>query len=267
MKKYLSFFRLRFIMGLQYRAAALGGMATQFFWGGMSILVYRAFYESDSGAFPMSFQATASYIWLQQAFLALFAAWLLENDIFDSIMDGSVAYELCRPVSIYNMWFTRSAANRFSRVVLRCVPILLFASFLPAPYGIAAPASMKHFIFFLLAMLLGCMVTIAFFMVMYGLTFFTISPNGLRILITSGVEFLAGAIIPIPFFPDKVRMILELLPFASMQNVPFLIYGGSLTDAQMMKAVLLQAGWAVILIALGKTLCAFAEKKVVVQGG
>ena len=32
MKKYLSFFRLRFITGLQYRTAALAGIATQFFW-------------------------------------------------------------------------------------------------------------------------------------------------------------------------------------------------------------------------------------------
>ena len=32
MKKYLSFFRLRFSMGLQYRTAALAGMVTQFFW-------------------------------------------------------------------------------------------------------------------------------------------------------------------------------------------------------------------------------------------
>ena len=43
MKKYLSFFRLRFITGLQYRTAALAGIATQFFWGAMEILTFRAF--------------------------------------------------------------------------------------------------------------------------------------------------------------------------------------------------------------------------------
>ena len=105
MKKYWSFFRLRFSMGLQYRTAAIAGMVTQFFWGGMNILVYRAFYESDAAAFPMTLEATCSYIWLQQAFLVLFAAWLIEHEIFDNIMNGNVAYELCRPISIYNMWF------------------------------------------------------------------------------------------------------------------------------------------------------------------
>ena len=55
MKKYLSFFRLRFTMNLQYRAAAFGGVATQFAWGFMEIMVFRAFYRADPGAFPMSF--------------------------------------------------------------------------------------------------------------------------------------------------------------------------------------------------------------------
>ena len=59
MKKYLSFFRLRFTMGLQYRAAALGGITTQFAWGFMEIMIFAAFYRADAGAFPMSFSATA----------------------------------------------------------------------------------------------------------------------------------------------------------------------------------------------------------------
>ena len=58
MRKYLAFFRLRFSMGLQYRAAAVAGIVTQFFWGAMELLAFRAFYQADPGAFPMSFQAT-----------------------------------------------------------------------------------------------------------------------------------------------------------------------------------------------------------------
>lgn len=267
MKKYWAFFRLRFSMGLQYRVAAAAGIVTQFFWGGMNILVYRAFYETDAEAFPMSFQATSTYIWLQQAFLALFAAWMVENEIFENIMNGNVAYEMCRPVSIYNMWFSRSMANRLARALLRCFPVLLFAAFLPAPFGIGKPASIGHLGLFLVAMFLGFGVTVAFFMMIYGLTFFTISPNGLRILISSVVEFLAGAIIPLPFFPDKIRTVLELLPFASMQNVPLRIYSGSMSGEEMIKGILLQAVWLVVLVIIGKVLLAFAEKKIVVQGG
>ena len=115
MKKYLSFFRMRFLMGLQYRAAAAAGVVTQFTWGFMELLVFRAFYQADASAFPMSFEAVASYIWLQQAFLALFMAWMMEAEIFSSIVDGNIAYEMCRPIHIYSMWFARSVANRVSK--------------------------------------------------------------------------------------------------------------------------------------------------------
>lgn len=267
MKKYLSFFRLRFCMGLQYRAAALAGIITQFAWGFLEIMVYRAFYEADAEAFPMTLSATVSYIWLQQAFLAFFAAWMLENEIFDSIMNGNIAYELCRPVKIYNMWFSRSIANRISRAVLRCFPVLIVAAFLPKPYGLDAPKSAGHFLVFLAALILGLAVTVAFCMLVYALTFFTISPQGLRMLFTLAVEFFAGGVIPLPFFPDRIKEIMELLPFASMQNVPLRIYSGSLTNAQMMKAIILQIFWLFVLVAAGRLLCKTAEKRVCVQGG
>lgn len=267
MKKYLSFFRLRFSMGLQYRAAALAGIATQFAWGGMEILVFRAFYEADASSFPMSFSAAASYIWMQQAFLALFAAWMIENEIFDSISNGNIAYELCRPIRIYDMWFSRSMALRLSRAVLRCFPILIFAAFLPEPYGMCAPTSIFHFLLFLITLLLGLMVTVAFCMLVYILTFFTISPDGLRMVFVSAVEFFAGAVIPLPFFPRKLQLLFELLPFASMQNVPLRIYSGSMTEPEMTKAMILQVFWLIVLAAGGRALSIFAEKKVVVQGG
>ena len=172
-------------MGLQYRAAAIAGMTTQFAWGFLEIMMYRAFYEADAGAFPMTFSATSSYIWLQQAFLAFFAAWMMDNEIFDSIVSGNIAYELCRPIRVYNMWFSRNIANRLSRAVLRCFPILFVAAFLPEPYGIAKPVDVVHFALFILTLILGLMVTVAFCMLVYVLTFFTISPQGLRMVFTS----------------------------------------------------------------------------------
>lgn len=267
MYKYLSFFRLRFSMGLQYRAAALAGIATQFFWGFLEILVYRAFYDSGANSFPMSLSATVSYIWLQQAFLAFFAVWMLENEIFDAIINGDIAYELCRPINIYTMWFSRSLANRLSRAVLRCFPILIVAAFLPEPYGLNAPRHPLDFLLFLITLLLGLAVTVAFCMLVYSLAFFTISPQGLRILFMSTVEFFAGAVIPLPFFPEKVQRVMELFPFASMQNVALRIYSGSMSDTEMVKAIFLQIVWLIILILFGKLLCSIAEKRVTVQGG
>ncbi len=265
--KYISFFRIRFISGLQYRAAALGGVVTQFAWGFMSILMFRAFYSENTDAFPMTFQAVASYIWLQQAFLSLFMPWVLENDIFKTITDGSIAYELCRPINIYNMWFVKNVASRLSKALLRSVPILLVAAFLRAPYELRPPASLHAVLWFLITAFLGLMVVVAFCMIIYILAFFTLSPLGLRILMTGLVEFLAGAIIPLPFLPEGIRIIIELLPFASIQNVPLRIYTGDISGVEIYARAGLQLFWFILLVFSGKLLIRKAERKVVVQGG
>ena len=267
MRKYLAFFRLRFSMGLQYRTAALAGMVTQFFWGFMEILVFRAFYAADPGAFPMTLEATVSYVWLQQAFLAIFAAWLLDADILESISSGHVAYELCRPVEIYDMWFAHSMASRLAKVALRCFPILIVASLLPAPYGICPPPDAAHFALFLVSLTLSFLVAVAFYMWIYIGSFYTVSTAGLRLMVASLVEFLSGGGIPLPFFPDGVRHVLELLPFAAMQNAPLRIFGGGMTVAQMRVTIALQVFWLAALVLGGRAMCRAAVRRVTVQGG
>lgn len=267
MKKYISFFRLRFAMGLQYRTAALAGVVTQFFWGFMEILVLRAFYEADPAAYPMTIEGTCCYIWLQQAFLALLSVNTFDRELMNCVTDGGIAYELCRPVSVYDMWFARNLAVKTSQAMLRCVPILAVVIFLPKGYGLTAPRDALHFILFLWTLFMGLSVLIATQMIIYMIMFFTLSVEGVKSFFGAVMELLTGAVIPIPFFPEEVQRALELLPFGAMQNVPYRIYSGDLAGTQMGRAVLMQIFWFAVLSALGKVLMHRAERRVVVQGG
>ena len=267
MKKYWSFFRMRFLGGLQYRAAAWAGVATQFAWGFLRLLMFRAFYEADAAAFPMELGHIASYIWLQQAFLTAFAVWYFDNDIFESITNGTVAYELARPMSLYSMWFVKNLAIRVSRVSLRCLPVLAVACLLPAPYGLGLPASPKAFACFAVAMVGTLLLVVAFMMLIYIATFYTLSSLGLRIMAAAVCDLLTGALIPLPFLPEGFRKIVELTPFAAMENLPLQIYCGSLTGAAMGKAMLLQAFWLIVFIAGGALWMQRSLRRVVVQGG
>ena len=266
-KKYLSFFRITFTGGLQYRAAALGGISTQFAWSFMSILLYRAFYTENAVAFPMEFDALVSYIWLQQAFLAIFMLWFMDNDIFAVIRSGNVAYELIRPIDLYNMWFIKNAAVRLAKAVLRCFPILIIIVFIPAPYGLSMPANAGAFLMFLLTMFLGFLVVCSFCMLIYIVAFFTLNPMGIRIIALSLTELLAGAVIPLPFFPDVIRKIVLLTPFAAMQNLPLRAYSGDAAGAELLTGMLLQVFWFAIMIATGRVWMKKAIKNAVVQGG
>ncbi|HOC06840.1 MAG: ABC transporter permease [Bacillota bacterium] len=267
MKPYLAIFRLRFINGLQYRSAALAGMATQFAWGFMEILAFAAFYKANPAAFPMEFSHTVSYIWLQQAFLALFMVWFFEGEIFDSITTGNIAYELARPIDLYGRWFSQTAANRVAKAVLRSLPILLVAALVPAPYRLSLPPAAGQFILFLISVLLSLGVVVSFSMLIYITTVYTLSAAGGRLIAAALADFLAGAIIPLPFFPQPFRAIAEVLPFAAMQNMPLRIYSGNIAGRAALWGIGIQIFWLAVLTLFGRVMMKKALGKVVVQGG
>lgn len=267
MRKYQALFRIRFSSGLQYRAAALGGIATQFAWGFMELLAFSAFYRANPAAFPMEFSQTASYIWLQQAFLALFMTWFYEAEIFETITSGAIAYELVRPIDLYNRWFCHSAANRLARAVLRCFPILIVAFIVPEPLRMSLPSDLRQLGLFLISVPLSLGVVVAFNMLVYVSAFFTLSPLGVRIMASILADFLAGGIIPLPFFPDSIRGVVELLPFAAMQNMPLRIYSGHISGAAAVCGLFLQVFWLLILVGIGRAWMKLALRRAVVQGG
>jgi len=242
-------------------------MATQFAWGFMEIFAFAAFYRANPGAFPMKFSETVSYIWMQQAFLALFMMWFWENDIAAAIMEGSISYEMVRPVDLYNRWFCQAAANRLARALLRCAPILIVALIMPEPYRMSLPANAGHFLLFLLSLLLSLGVVVSFSMLMYISLFYTLSPMGVRIIVAVLSDFLAGATVPLPFFPEPFRKVAELLPFAAMQNMPLRIYTGNINGVDVLYGVMLQVFWLAVLLLVGRFAMRRAQKKVVVQGG
>ena len=246
MRACISFFLMRLKSGLQYRTAAWAGIVTQFFWGFMEIRLYYAFYDASPERFPLTVAQLTRYVWLRQALLALFNAWSFEMELFDIILKGDVAYELCRPASLYGMWFARSLALRISRVVLRCVPLLVVTSLLPAPWGLGGPASLGAFAAFLVSMTLSacvCVVTLPL------------------------VELFSGALIPLPFMSAGLADIVQMSPFGAMQNAPLRIYSGNITGTELTQVLMLQLFWLMALGLIGYAMQRHGLRRLCVQGG
>lgn len=120
---------------------------------------------------------------------------------------------------------------------------------------------------FLFTLMTGLAVTVAICMLIYISAFFTLSPDGIRMAALCVIEFLSGAVIPLPFLPDNMRKLISLLPFASMQNVPLRIYSCDLSGSSMQHAVCLQLIWLLLLVTAGRQLTVLALRKVTLQGG
>ena len=267
MRFYLSYFKLRFITGLQYRAAALAGFATQLFFGLVFVMIYLAFYESSSGDTPMKIQELISYLWLNQAFFSLFYMMYKDGEIFEIIRNGNIAYELIRPKKLYFMWFAKIIGQRLAMVTLRCLPVLAIAFFLPHPYKLGLPISILGFILFLISMIVGTVLMTAIVTLYPVLMLKTLNEKGIAQIFSALADLLSGLIVPIPFFPKFLQVISNYLPFRYVSDLPFRIYTGNIGIQEGLIGIGIQIVWIFIVILVGYTLTNKSLKRVVVQGG
>lgn len=267
MRTYISNFKLRFVSSLQYRAAALAGIPTQIFFGLVYIMVYVAFYESGSGEVPISFMQLASYLWLNQIFYSLTNMWYRDQEILDLIKNGNISYELCRPVDIYNMWYSKIISTRLASVCLRAIPVTIVAFLLPDPIGLSLPSTIASFLLFILALILGTFLMTSIVTLYNIITLFTMNEVGVTGIFIAISDLLSGMVIPVVFFPKFLQVISNFLPFKYISDFPFRIYSGNIPTSEALIGLIVQMIWVLIIILIGKLLMKYISKRMTVQGG
>ena len=126
MISYWAIVSARFRSLLQYRSAALAGLVTQIVWGMIRVMIFQAFYSSTNAEQPMDGSDVETYIWLGQAFLAALP-WNIDTDLRSLIRSGGIGYELVRPVDLYSYWLSRALSWRTAPMLMRAIPLLIFA--------------------------------------------------------------------------------------------------------------------------------------------
>ncbi len=263
---YLSYFKTRFNAGLQYKVAAIAGLLTQIFWGLLYCFIYQAFY-SNASIPDISFKEIITYVWLNQAFIALIYINVKDVDILKSIVDGTVAYELVRPYRLYNWWYIKLLAYKFSSCLLRFGPIILLGFILPAPFNLSLPYSFLSFVLFIITLLLGTILLCGILMIIHSIAFFTVNYKGIFSISCQLMALVSGFVIPVPLLPDIVKKITYYMPFRLIGDLPFRIYSGNISTNVAIMDILLQFIWIIIIIIIGFSLMKKALGKVFIQGG
>jgi ABC-2 type transport system permease protein len=267
MRAYYSLFKMRLLKGLQYRAAALAGVSTQFFWGFMFVMIFEAFYKSTTAAQPISFRELIQVLWLQQSFLVFIMLWIRDPELINLITSGNIAYELCRPADLYSFWYAKLIAQRLSGALLRCFPILIVAVLLPYPYNFTLPSNFTTFFLFLITLTLGLILIVAISMLIYISIFYTMSGVGSMLIFGVFGEFFSGLVIPVPLMPEALKKLVYVLPFRYTSDLPFRIYAGNIGMREAVVSIGVQLIWILVIVTLGKLWMGKALKRVVVQGG
>jgi ABC-2 type transport system permease protein len=270
-RPYLAIFAARFAMLLQYRAAALAGIATQFWFGAIMVMALTAFYGSGRGAPSITLAQAITYIWLGQAFLGLLP-WNVDTEIAAMMRSGNVAYERLRPVDTYFYWFARALAWRAAGTLLRSIPLLVTTAVLLPPMGLGdwslrPPPSLEAFALFALSMVAVLLLSSAITTLLNISVIWTVSGQGINAVSNSLVVILSGMVIPLPLFPDWAQAFLFIQPLAGLVDIPYRIYFANLSGAAALGGIALQITWTLLLIGLGRLLMTRTMRRVQVQGG
>ncbi len=271
LRSYVSVVAARFRVLLQYRAAALAGVATQIFWGCIKLMVLGAFYAVAVTTPPMTFTAIVAYVWLGQVLFGLLPS-NHDPELQGLFTSGGVAYELLRPLDLYWFWFARTLAFRTAPTLSRMVPGIIFATLvLPLiglpEWALPAPASVAHGLMFLLSFVVTVMLSCAITILITISMFWMIEGRGISTFMYGVVPVFSGMIVPLPLFPDWMQPFLYWQPFRGLCDVPFRIYSGDIPLAMASQEIMLQVMWTVILVLFGYGLIARARVRLVVQGG
>ncbi len=265
MSSYLGIFKMHFKGEMHYRAKALSGVVTQFFWGLMYIYLYSAF-MGRGGIEGFSTSQMVTYVWLGQAFFAMRYV-NTPKKVCQQIENGDICYNFVRPLNLYNQWYASYIGSTLASTLLRFLPIIVIAFLLPSGMGMSLPVSIEAFLLFLVALILGMLINGAISMFSVYLTFITQSSRGVSSIVNTITAVFGGILIPLPMFPQAMQQVLNFLPFRFISDLPFRIYMGNVDIKTALIQIAISLAWLVILILIGKLLIKSSLKKTVIQGG
>jgi ABC-2 type transport system permease protein len=123
------------------------------------------------------------------------------------------------------------------------------------------------FLIYLLSCVLAYLVNF-FFNICFGFLAFVVKYLwGANMMKACVVGFLSGTIIPLAFLPKPLETAFLILPFASLNYTPVMIYMGKYTGLEMLWYMGLQLFWVFAFWALSKLLWKLSVKRLCVQGG
>jgi len=264
---YLEFSRVGFVNILAFRLRYYTGIITYLINVTVYYFIWHAVYGQGAGATTV----LAGYD-LGQMLTYVAVGWIIRSFYWNTIdqemayevLEGKIAMELIKPISVQGMWLARAAGESAFRLGMLTAPT---AAVIALVFPVRPPTSALHFVLFVVAVL-GSFLLMGAINFMIGTC--AIPLKSILALIRAKywlLELLSGLLIPIRFFPEPLRVISSWLPLEHIAYTPLQIYLGKLTAAQAARALLLQWLWVVALLGLGAWWWRRATRKITIHGG
>ncbi len=263
-KAYVTSFYIEARRQTRYRAAALGGIVTQLFFGMVLVTLYHTLGQ-ENGEGPDFFRRTATYVWLQQIFFRAF--FNMDSELNEQVLSGNVAYSMLRPVDLHSWWLCRAMAQKLVGVTMRILPMVVLQFLLPPQWRMLGPADPVSFARFLLSLPIGFLVIAQVNLIASAVTMRTLDNRGISGMISLVMMIFSGNIIPLTLLPERLQTVIRLQPFAQMLDAPIRMYLGGMTADEWAMTLGIQLMWLVLLWGLSRWMWRRNLIRIEVQGG
>ena len=267
LRRHLALTRAGIMESLQYRLGTAVTLFANLIYLVLVYFLWKAIYASAGTDVVngMTFTDTMIYLILATAlfnFLEMFVVW----DMSRSIQSGKIILDLLKPMNFREYTFWSYSGSHVVLFALTFVPtflVVLIVTNGAIPMGV-------NLLWFVIATVLALIVNFSMEMIVATICLYTESTWGINIVKETIVLLLSGASIPLAFFPEAFRKVVDLLPFRAVYDIPLTILlqkNGSDSLEGLLPMFGLQLLWAVILTLAGTLFWNYSVRKITVNGG
>jgi len=261
--KFAELIKVNMKVNLAYAANAWGAFVVTVFQIFVFYYIWMAIYNVDGMINGISKGQIVTYIILSRIIYTQ-TTWGFIPRIGRTIQTGSIAMELLRPMDFQVLMFFERIGDFLSFALMTAVPTLIICAL---TLGIRPPHDLLTFGFFALSFVMAMTISFFFEFFIGLLTFYTNYSWGLQAFQEAFIALFSGALIPIAFFPNWLKIITNFLPFQQMSYSPVTIYLGIVKGHQIIEVLAFQLLWIIVMAVAVRLFYSFAIKRVTVQGG
>lgn len=227
--------------------------------------LWQALYATTKSSAGLDARQATTYALLGVYYVAFRTVnrWAGRDTMVQHMLEGTIAYWFLRPVSPRRFYCIRASGNLAYGACWGVIAYLISLAF-----GVIAPPVSTEAGFAALACLALGLVTLYYLRLLIDLAcFWTVVNNQLVVMYEIVQNVLAGALVPLWFFPGWFASLDRLLPFQGTLNVPLSLYIGRTPVRDLGSALAVQGLWIVLLAGLTSLVWRRASARVTVLGG
>ncbi len=263
MRSYLAVLRGAILDSLAYRAGFLLVIFGNLLYICVAYFLWRSIYQNTTSIHGLTFNEAFIYVALGSSVFVLlktYADWWISHEI----MDGTISIYLTRPMDY--QFYAMNVSLGFMLVSLAAMTIPTFLV-LTLFFQVTFPLG-PGLILFPFSLLLAFLLNFFFDYITGLCAFYTESIWGISTSKEILISILAGALVPLQFFPEGIQKILLLLPFQAIYYTPLMLITRPNQDLGTLFSMLgVQIFWVVILFIVTRLFYNQAIKVLRVAGG